>query len=221
MLSRYSGKRIRVTTEDGSIFTGTADVYPSGYGLHEFDRVQESILIGNTHLFQSDIRNIEILPETCDSDVSPRRFDALMGVLLEGPDFVVDILPEQVPRDADGQYFAVERYWLQPERLRPLRRRFAEILLRLNCYDDMAVSFDSCESWELNPDPEAFAARLEVLSGNSFLRAVFESRRAMIDLEPDDTYMTVYDPENGISDRVQKLAEAEGLFFWAPPEIGN
>ncbi len=63
--------------------------------------------------------------------------------LLQTPYWIVDILPEQVPENADGQYFSVERYFLRPARRRALRRRYAELLLRLNCYEDMAVSFDS------------------------------------------------------------------------------
>ena len=98
-----------------------------------------------------------------------------------------------------------------------MRRRFAEILLRLNCYDDMTVSFDSCESWERNPDPEEFADKLVSMSGNSFLRAIFEAQGVMIDIEPDDTYMTVYDPESRLLDRLRSLTTSEGLFLWSPP----
>ena len=112
----------------------------------------------------------------------------------------------------------MEKYYLQPKRLRALRGRFAGILLRLNCYFDMAVSFDSCESWENNPDPETFARKLADMSGNSFMRAVFEAERAMIDIEPDDTYMTVYDPEYRLADKLGLLARSEGLFVWRPPE---
>jgi hypothetical protein len=82
----------------------------------------------------------------------------------------------------------------------------------------MAVSFDSCETWEKNPDPESFSLRLEGLSGNSFLRAVFETQRAMIDIEHDDTYMTAYDPDSMLVDKLRALAAAEGLFVWSPPE---
>ena len=45
MLFRYQDKEIRVTTEDGSVFTGIAEVFPSGYGLHEFDREEEGIQV--------------------------------------------------------------------------------------------------------------------------------------------------------------------------------
>ena len=112
----------------------------------------------------------------------------------------------------------MERYYLQPERIQALRRKYAEILLRLNCYYDMAVSFDSCASWETNPDPEAFAERLIGLSGNDFLRAVFAEQKAMIDCEPEETYLTVYDPNAALLPRLSALAAAEGFFIWSPPQ---
>ena len=192
MLSRYDHKQVKVTTVFGKVFTGVGEVYPAGYGLHVFDRAEQSIRVKGCHIFQSDIRKIEILSDPNPPDVSPRQFDTLMGDLLEGPYWIVDILPEQVPKDAPGQYFSVEQYFLLPGRIRPLFRTYAEILLRLNCYFDMYVSFDSCMSWDRNPDPEPFAARTTGLSGNQFLRAVFPSQRAMIDVEPDSTCMTVY-----------------------------
>lgn len=216
MLDRYDGKEIRVMTEDGDVFMGIAESFPSGYGLHEFDRAEESIRIDDVFIFRSDIRKIEVLSEKSEAPAA-REYDGLIGQLLERPYRVADILPGQVPENAGGQYFAVERYYLQPERLKVLRRKFAEILLRLNCYYDMCVSFDSCESWEKNPDPEAFAGRVEDFSGNDFLRAVFPGQRAMIDVEPDDTYMTVYDPEDQMLDKLKKLTDAEGLFLWSPP----
>ena len=217
LLSRFEDKEIKIITEDGSVFVGTAEVFPSGYGLCEFDRAEESIRIDDFQIFQSDIRKIEILSE-CDAPIIlPGQFDDLIGDLLEGPYWIVDILPEQVPVNAAGQYFSVERYYLQPERIQVLRRKYAEILLRLNCYYDMAVSFDSCESWEKNPDPKSFADRLAGLSGNSFLRAVFDAQRAMIDIEPDGTYMTAYDPGSLLLDKIRTLAAAEGFFVWSPP----
>ena len=217
MLFRYQNKEIRVTAEDGSVFTGIAEVFPSGYGLHEFGREEESIQLDDVILFQSDIRSIEELSKAAPKAADPRRFDDMMGKLLEGPFWIVDILPEQVPADAAGQYFAVERYFLQPERIVPLRRKYAEILLRLNCYHDITVSFDSCSSWETNPDPEAFAARVAGLSGNEFLRVVFAKQNAMIDYDHNDTYLTVYDPDSAPLNQIRALAAAEGLFVWTPP----
>ena len=147
-----------------------------------------------------------------------QAYQELVEELLEGPYWIVDILPEQVSAEAIGQYFAVERYFLQRERIVPLRRKYAEILMRLNCYYDMAVSFDSCMSWETNPDPEVFVNRVAGLSGNDFLRAVFTRQNAMIDYDHNDTYLTVYDPGSVLLDKVKALAAAEGLFVWSPPK---
>ena len=218
MLNRYQNKKIKIITVDGEEFTGIADVFPSGYGLQEYDRAEEGIQLDDVIIFKSDIRTIEELSVAASDNADPRRYDELMGELLEGPYVIVDILPEQVPADAGGQYFAVERYYLQPERIRALRRKYAEILLRLNCYYDMAVSFDSCASWETNPDPEAFAERVVGLAGNDFLRAVFAEQNAMIDCEPEETYLTVYDPNAALRPKLSALAAAEGFFVWTPPQ---
>ena len=200
------------------MFTGIAEVLPSGWGLHEFDREEEGVQLDDVILFKSDIRAIEELSETSTETADPRRFDDMMGALLEGPYWIVDILPEQVPADAAGQYFAVERYFLQRSRIVPLRRTFAELLLRLNCYADMAVSFDSCASWETNPDPESFAKRVEGLSGNEFLRAVFAGQNVMIDYDHNDTWLTVYDPDSALLGKIMALAAGSGLFVWRAPQ---
>ena len=147
--------------------------------------------------------------------------DALIERLLEGPYRIVDVLPEQVPGNAGGQYAAVDRYYRRPDRLGDVYRRYGEILLRLNCYEDMEVAFDGGESWEINPDPAPFAEALEQAGSRGvpgFLRAVFPDRGAMIDLDFGDTWMTVYDPEGGLTDRLGRLAGAEGFFLWQPEE---
>ena len=143
---------------------------------------------------------------------------SLIESLLAEPYLIVDILPEQVPADSEGQYFAADRYFRQPPRLNDLYRKFAEIILRLNCYYDMAVSFDLSESPEKNPEPEKFAERLSALSGNEFCRVLFPTRDSMIDIAPGDTYMTVYCRDHGLEEKIRKLAEAGGLFVWQPDE---
>lgn len=218
MLFRYNGKKVRIVTEDGQVFTGKAEAYPAGYGLYAFDRAEESLCLGNTFLFLSDIQSIEEINNPSPPALPRDRYDGLIGRLLEGSCWIVDTLPEQVPRNAPGQYFRADRYFRQPERLAALYRRFAELLLRLNCYDRMAVSFDSCEHWEINPEPEAFVRQLSALPPNGFFRAVFEEKEAMIDLDAGDTWLTLFDPGEQLLCRVRALAGAEGLFLWQAPE---
>ena len=115
-LSRYDRKKVRIRTEDGKIFAGRADVYPSGYGLHEFNRQEESIRIRRTYIFLSEIKTIDVIPDRIVPSDDPDRYDDLLDYLVNDvPCWIADILPRQVPKDADGQYFAVDRYFRQPE----------------------------------------------------------------------------------------------------------
>ncbi len=49
--------------------------------------------------------------------------------LLEKPYWVLDILPEQVRKDSPGQYFAVERYFLEPSRMAAVKERHGQTVL--------------------------------------------------------------------------------------------
>ena len=56
---------------------------------------------------------------------------------LEKPYWVVDILPRQVPPNANGQFFRIEDYLLKHPQIDAIYKKFFHILLKLNCYDDM------------------------------------------------------------------------------------
>ena len=217
-LSRYDRKKVRIRTEDGKIFAGRADVYPSSYGLHEFNRQEESIRIRRTYIFLSEIKTIDVIPERIVPSDDPDRYDDLLDYLVNDvPCWIADILPRQVPKDADGQYFAVDRYFRQPERLAQLHRKMAEIILKLNCYYDVEYSFDAESSWETNPDPESVAKRLEALPGNIIFRALLPAQQTLIEIDPTDTYLSVCTENDEALDLIRKLAAAEGLFLWQAP----
>ena len=148
--------------------------------------------------------------------ITNRKRDAQIEQLLEKPWWIMDILPVQVPAGAQGQYSAVERYFLQPEQKSALYRKYAHILMKLNCYYDLEVSFDAGDSWQKNPDPEDFADKLTQLSGRGYLRVLIESSGTMMDLDTGDTWMTIYDPSPEILELLCKLAGSEGLFIWKP-----
>ena len=216
MLSRFDGREVRIATEDGRVLTGTAESFPAGYGLQEFGVEEEGVTMEDTVVFLSEIRDIQLLPDREIRAEQPEQYDVLVDSLLNGPYRIADILPEQVPRDAPGQYFAVDRYFREPSRLSALYRRFAEILLRVNCWYDMTVSFDGCVSWEKNPEPEGFARRVSQLSESGFFRALFPAQSFMIELDSGDTWMTVYGEDEGLLEKIEKLVTADGLFLWSP-----
>ena len=147
--------------------------------------------------------------------------------LLEKPYWVVDILPEQVPSGSPGQYFAVDDYFLKPPQLAVLHRKFAEILLKLNCYFDVSAGRIVDDEWTRrpgadrgiwvrNPEPGKLAAAVCSQAGSWTLYIYFEAEDTLIGINCDDTYMTVYQPTDRLLDLIRKLAAAEGLFVWQP-----
>ena len=124
--------------------------------------------------------------------------------LLLTPYWIIDILPEQVPKDSPGQYFAVEKYYLAGDRLADIKQKHINVILKLNCYRDISLDEES----SLNPPPERIAGVMRrrylcIMTGGS-----------MIISEPDDTYMTLYNPDKKLLELVRTIASGEGLFVW-------
>ena len=146
------------------------------------------------------------------------KYDRKIEQLIDGPYWVADILPKRVPAGKPDRYFDVERYFLQKDRIREIYRRYAEVLIRLNCYYNMAVSFDNGETWEEAPDPSAFVQKVLEAPDTAQLRVLFPELNAMIDLDFGYTDLAVYDPDSKILDLLRSLLLAEGFFLWPGEE---
>ena len=131
---------------------------------------------------------------------------------LERPYWVIDILPKQVPANGRGQYFEVEKFYLRQPQMEQLCLKFANILLKLYCYDDIAVcGYDS--AWTDNPTPEALA---KWVMDRKPMHVLLKTADAMIVARGDDLYMTLYGANEETLQLVGTLAAAEGLFVWKP-----
>ena len=124
--------------------------------------------------------------------------------LLQSPYWIIDILPAQVPPGSAGQYFAIEKYYLSRQ-LRAIKQKHVNVILKLNCYMDVTIDE------ETNPAPDRIAAILNeryayILAGDS-----------MILSEPDDTHMTLFNPDEQLLELIRAIASSEGLFVWSPP----
>ena len=133
--------------------------------------------------------------------------DAIIEALLGKPFWIIDVLPAQVPAESHGQYFAVERYFLQEPQRSAIKRKHAELVLKLNCYRDVLLD----EEAGVNPPPERIAAAMRerhvcLLVGDALLVS-----------EPDQTHLTLYAPDEALLALVTALAAGEGLFVWQPP----
>ena len=71
--------------------------------------------------------------------------------LLDSPYCVIDFLPYQVPARSAGQFFAVEELYLSKSHYPELLHRFADILLKLNCFYDFKVYRNDSSRGYLNP----------------------------------------------------------------------
>ncbi len=162
------------------------------------------LLFWETERDGSETEKMEDMTET---------YDSLAERLLGDPCWIADILPERVPAEAGGRYFEVEKYYRRKDRIRELHREQAEILLRLNCYDAMAAEFGFSGNWEQDPDPEKFVCNAAELPPEGYLRVMFPERMTKIEIDPEDTWMTVYCRDPEMLERVRAITEAEGLFL--------
>ncbi|MBO4721675.1 MAG: hypothetical protein J5629_01950 [Muribaculaceae bacterium] len=132
---------------------------------------------------------------------------------LSRPYWIIDILPKQVPADGAGQYFAIEKYFLSSPCLDAIYQKFANVILKLNCYYDIMVGLADDDKWLVNPTPEDLIhSVLERKSLNILLNNV----QAMIAITGDDHYMTLYGPNEETLEIITALAAAEGLHVWKP-----
>ena len=121
--------------------------------------------------------------------------------LLEKPYWIIDILPKQVPKDSQGQYFAVEDFFLKEE-LSEIKKKHINVVLKLNCYMDITIDDD------MNPSPEQIR---DTMLGRDVYVMMGDS---MILSETDDTHLTLFNPDEGVLDMINVIASSEGLFVW-------
>ena len=124
--------------------------------------------------------------------------------MLEMPYWIIDILPKQVPKDSPGQFFAVEEYFLKENQLADIKQKHINVILKLNCY--RAISLDGEE--EVNPSPEHVANEVRT----RYLYIFVDD--SMILSEPDDTHLTLFNPDENLLKLIEPIAVSEGLFVW-------
>ena len=126
--------------------------------------------------------------------------------LLQCPYWIIDILPSQVSEDSPGQFFSVEEYFLQGDRIEEIKQKHIDLVLKLNRYRDISISDETV----VNPLPKHIADEMKkrylyIMVGES-----------MVLSEPDDTHLTVFNPDSQLMDLIRQLASGEGLFVWKP-----
>ena len=126
--------------------------------------------------------------------------------LLQGPYWIIDILPSQVPKESPGQYFVVEDYFLQGDRIEAIKQKHIDLILKLNYYRDISIGDEGV----INPLPNHIADEMK----KRYLYIMIDE--SMILSEPDDTHLTVFNPDSQLLELIRQIASGEGLFVWKP-----
>ena len=140
---------------------------------------------------------------------------AKIDELIERSCYVIDIFPCRVPKTSDGRYFKVEEYF-QNNRAE-WNKKFCDLLLKLYCYYDFWVS--TGEELAKNPEPDLLAQWIwHCFEGDwkerDYINIILPACNAMVILNGDDLYMTLYNPDQQLLDILSRLAGAEGCFVY-------
>lgn len=125
---------------------------------------------------------------------------------------MIDVLPKQVPANSKGQYFRIEKYYRNDSQVKPILWKFINVLLKINCYEDIDV-FHAYEEWVSNPAPELLE---KWILERVPLYVLLPSWDMMIYVSDDDIYMTLYNRGEQSLDFIQQIVTSEGLFLWKP-----
>ena len=96
-------------------------------------------------------------------------------------------------------------------------KKLTNILLKLYCYQDFLIS--AGDAVIENPAPGQLTDLIDHCfegewRSREYINVILPECHSMIILNGDDLYMTLYDPEERLTDLVSSLAHAEGLFFY-------
>lgn len=136
--------------------------------------------------------------------------------LIETPAFLIDIFPETVPQREDNRYFVIEEHFQNCRS--EIDQKFLNILLKLYCYFNFIINYTPEKLLE-NTSPDQVLAFLDsfVMGKNQItdsINILLPECDALLVLNRDDLYITVYNPDSYLKNLLSQLAYSEGLFFY-------
>ena len=137
-------------------------------------------------------------------------YSKLCEPLFERECYVIDFLPRRVSGKSAGRYFSVEAHFSEPGRISDLYRAFADIVLRLYCCYDIAIT--DGDGWVADPAPSLLEKKILDCAGHGFLNVLLPGENALIALNGGDLYMTLYAPGKELLRTVKQLASGKCLF---------
>ena len=132
--------------------------------------------------------------------------------LLEMPCYIIDFLPRQVPEDCEGQFFEVERYFLNNFERHGLRDRVIRILLKLMCYYPVSAYWGE---WVEQPTPEQIVEMIDTVieKHSEELNVLFTGKEVLIQFGWDSLHISVYNPDEEMCKLLEQIVSSEGMFW--------
>lgn len=130
--------------------------------------------------------------------------------LLEKEVYIIDFLPETVPKNCGGSYFDVEYYILNSK---IVKDRFLFVILKIMCYYHVSVFWNGFVE---NPTPELIESAIsEIMENHSGTLNILISHNeyALLVFDWDCSYLALYNPWDKMKDLFEKISVSEGLFF--------
>ena len=87
-----------------------------------------------------------------------------------------------------------------------IKQKHINLILKLNCYRDISIDDETA----INPLPEHIADEMK----KRYLYIMVDE--SMILSEPDDTHLTVFNPDTQLLELIRQIASGEGLYVWKP-----
>jgi len=210
-LFKYNKKKVRVTTTDGAVYTGKATAHLPGEMPFELE--DTSIEIDHLFISKSDIERIEALEDDIHTIIERReKRDKLITKLRNGPEKHISIFPEHHSSVESGMWFFIDEYYREEKEQRGLKEKFVSILLKINYFYDIEVSKNDLFKYEIDPNPKKLTKRILNIPRDRFVRIMIPDCDAMIEIEAEQTYMTLFSENKELNGLIEKLAAAEGLF---------
>lgn len=141
-------------------------------------------------------------------------YSEIANKLLEKDCYIMDFLPETVPKNSNGQFFDVEYFLLNSEKYHGMKDKFVSVILKLMCYYHMSVLWNG---WVDRPGPELIEHAVSEIMGNhsGMLDCLFPEENALLVFDWDCLNLSVYNPPANMQRICEKIAFSEGLFWRA------
>ena len=136
-----------------------------------------------------------------------------MEELLSAPLYVADPLPEQVPKDSKGNYFATDNYWYESGAYKGFQSRYIDMLEKLGCYYALDFTLGGRDAGTPAPAEMKQLVR-DTLARKEDVVVFTGDMESMLLLSWDSPSMAVYGPCSNLVRLLDRLATGEGMFFW-------